>query len=375
MKIDVITLHNVKNYGSVLQTYATQKVLEDIGHKVEIINYYRKVDIEKNLVNRRIKKSSIFSKNIFTKIIGNLFLTTSINKQIKTFNKFLDNYINLTQKYYSNEELKNNVPKADIFCTGSDQVWNSEWNEGVDEPLFLNFLDDSIPRFSYAASFGKTKIEKDEKLIIEKMLKKYKKISVREETALDILQDMGIKNCVQVLDPTLLLKKEKWIEISKDIKVKKPYILVYQLNSDNSELDQYVKRISKEKKMPVIRISVVNYQGFKYGRLKFCPTPNEFISYIKNAAYIITDSFHATGFSINFNKKFVNVFPKKFSTRLQSILELTNLKERNITSLNDLTIIDKPIDYQKVNKILDEERKKSINFIKEAINECKGDMR
>ncbi len=370
MKIDVITLHNVKNYGSALQTYATQKTLEKLGNEVEIINYYRKVDVEETMVKRRIDSSSIFSRNIITKFIGKLFLTTSINKQIEVFHKFLGKYVHLTKKYYSNEELKKNTPKADIYCTGSDQVWNSEWNEEIDRALFLDFLENDVPRFAYASSFGKIELEKKEEEELKKMLIKYKRISVRENSALKILKKMGIDNAIQVLDPTLLLNKKAWKDISEEVKIKKPYILVYQLNSNNPKFDEYVKKLSKKKKMPVLRISNVNYQFFKYGKLVFCPTINEFLSYFDKAAYIVTDSFHATGFAINFNKKFVCIFPQKFSTRLQSILELTNLEERRVNNFNDLTIIDKEIEYEKVNKILDEERKKSINFIEETIKEC-----
>ena len=153
--------------------------------------------------------------------------------------------------------------------------------------------------------------------------------------------------------------------------IRRPYILVYQLNSNNPQFDKYVKKLSKKKKMPVIRISVVNYQILKYGKLAFCPSVNEFLSYFDKAEYIITDSFHATGFSINFNKKFICIFPEKFSTRLQNILDLTGLQERQVKDCEDYSIIDKEIDYKRVNKIIENERKKSIDFLRDTIKICK----
>ena len=371
MKIDLITLHNVKNYGSVLQTYATQTILQKLNTEVEVINYFRKDNMKENIIEKRLKNSSFFSKNFLAMHIGKLFLTSSINKQVKVFDYFLDNYINLTKPYYSNEELKEDTPKADIYCTGSDQVWNSDWNQGIEKAFYLDFLKKNTPRFAYGASFGKTKIEDGEKEKIIELLKRYKRISVREKSAVDILRNMGFDNAIQVLDPTLLLNKQEWLELKEDIKIKRPYILVYQLNSNNPQFDKYVKKLSKKKKMPVIRISVVNYQILKYGKLAFCPSVNEFLSYFDKAEYIITDSFHATGFSINFNKKFICIFPEKFSTRLQNILDLTGLQERQVKDCEDYSIIDKEIDYKRVNKIIENERKKSIDFLRDTIKICK----
>ena len=370
MKVDLITLHNVKNYGSALQTYATQKILEKLGCEVEVINYFRKDLIEEHLIENRINTSTVFSKNFLTKFLGKMFIKPSVEKQCEKFNKFLNNNIKLTpKKYYSNEELKNDLPIADIYCTGSDQVWNSDWNNGIEKPFFLDFVPDNKKRISYASSFGKESLNNNEKKITQEMLKKYQYISVREKSAKKIIEDLGIKNVEHVLDPTLLLNKEEWENLKVDIKHKGKYILVYQLNTKNPEFDKYVKKLSKYKKMPIVRVSNVSYQRFKYGKFVNCPTVEEFISYFLNAEYIVTDSFHATAYSINFGKKFLCIFPKKFSTRLQSILDLTGLQERKVTDFNKFDTIDNQIDYEKVNGIINVERNKSINYLKKAIEE------
>ena len=368
MKVDVITLHNVKNYGSALQTYATQKTLENLGCEVEIINYYRKDLIEEKLVENRINGSNIFSKNVITRFVGKLFLKPSVEKQCKKFKDFFDGNINLTkQKYYSNEELKENLPIADVYCTGSDQVWNSDWNRGIEKAFFLDFVPQDKKKIAYAASFGKDKLNENEIDITREMLSKYKYISVREKSAKEIIENLGINNVEHVLDPTLLLTKTEWENLKVDIKHKMKYILVYQLNTKNPEFDKYVMKLSKYKKMPIIRVSNVSYQRLKYGKFVNCPGVKEFISYFLNAEYVVTDSFHATAYAINFNKKFLSIFPKKFSTRLQSILDLTQLQERRVTDFNDFSLIDKEIDFDKVNKIIDKEREKSIKYLKKAI--------
>lgn len=370
MKVDLITLHNVKNYGSALQTYATQTILSKLGCEVEVINYFRRDLIEEDLVKNRINTSMVFSKNFFTKFLGRMFLEPSIKKQCKKFNEFLNNKVKLTEKkYYSNDELKENLPIADIYCTGSDQVWNSDWNNGIEKAFFLDFVPDNKKRISYAASFGKEKLNEEEKEITKQMLSKYQYISVRESSAKKIIEDLGINNIEHVLDPTLLLNKEEWQKLKVNIKHKEKYILVYQLNTNNPEFDNYVKNLSKYKKMPIIRVSNVSYQMFKYGKFVNCPTVEEFISYFLNAEYIVTDSFHATAYAVNFNKKFLCIFPKKFSTRLQSILDLTGLQERRVVDFNKFDSIDNEIDFEKVNIIIEKERTKSINYLKKAIEE------
>lgn len=368
-KIDIITLHNVRNYGSVLQTYATQKIFEKLGLEVEVIDFYRKDQIKENVIENRVRESSVFSKNVVTKLIGGLILKNNIEKQDKIFNEFLKNRIRLTKdKYFSYEDLKKNCPDADIFCTGSDQVWNSDWNKGIEKSFFLDFINDNKKRISFAASFGKNKLDDNEIEETKKMLEKYDSISVREKSAVDIIKELGIQSVEQVLDPTLLLTKEEWENLATKKKERKKYILVYQLNSNNKEFDTYVKGFAKYKNMNVIRISVANYQILKYGKLVVCPPVEEFLRYFVNAEYVITDSFHATGFSINLNKKFVCIYPPKFSTRLQSILELTGLENRKVSKINDFEIADYPIDYKKVNTILKEERRKTEEFLKSAIN-------
>lgn len=371
MKIDLITLHNVKNYGSALQTYATQTIFQNMGLDVEVINYYRKDLIDENIVENRINTSSVFSKNTFTKFLGKIFLEPSVKIQCEKFNDFLTKRINLTEKkYYSNEELKENMPEADIYCTGSDQVWNSDWNNGIEKPFFLDFVSDDKKKISYASSFGKEALDDTEIEITKEMLKKYKNISVREKSAKKIIEEtLGIKDVEHVLDPTLLLNRYEWEKLKTDIKHKGKYILVYQLNSKNPEFDKYVKELSKYKKIPLIRISNVSYQKFKYGKFVYCPTVEEFISYFMNAEYIVTDSFHATAYSINFNKKFLCIFPKKFSTRLQSILDLTNLQNRKVINFNRFDNVDEKINWDNVNRVIEQERKKSMLYLKKAIEE------
>jgi hypothetical protein len=372
MKVEIITLHNVKNYGSVLQTYVTQQVLKELGYDSEVIDYYREDLIEKNILQNRLNSSSIFSKNIITRMIGRIFIKKDIKNQSKKFNKFISQYLKITPKsYYSNEELKEDLPKADIYCTGSDQVWNGEWNNGIEKAFFLDFVPDDMPKIAYSASFGRKELKEFEEKEVTRLLNRYKMISVREKSGLDILNKIGYKNAENVLDPTLMYNREQWKKFAKETKyANKKYILVYQLNTYNPIFDQYIKNLSKKKKLPVFRLSSTSYQFIKYGKLIYCPEVEEFISYFLNAEYIVTDSFHATAFAINLNKKFACIFPKKFSERLNSILQITGLESKNVTETKSIEAIDEEIDYERVNSIIEKERKKSFEFLKKELGAC-----
>ena len=205
------------------------------------------------------------------------------------------------------------------------------------------------------------------------MLRKYNSILVREKSAVDIIKSVGYKGNVElVLDPTLLLKKDEWISLidkekNKIKKEKEPYVLVYQLHH-NKKFDEYVKLIKRKTKLKIKRINTSIFFGLKPGELVLLPTIAEFLYYIENAKYVLTDSFHGTVFSIIFNKKMVDILPKVTGTRIESILELFGIKNRILKNYNDISIMDQEIDFDKINKKLDSEREKSLKSLKDSLN-------
>lgn len=368
-KIEVITLQRVPNYGSVLQGYATQKVIEKLGYEVEIINYYPRRMHMYEMLKRLKTKSPKLKKSLLLRTIARIIILPSYIKRFYVFKKFVRKNIKMTAKeYITIEDLKNDVPVADIYCTGSDQVWNSKWNEGIDYALFLDFVPKDKKCISYSASFGKAKLEEEEKRETKELLNKYSTLAMREKSGIEILEDLGIKNGIQVLDPTLLLSKEEWRPLISNKYKEKKYIFMYNINR-NKKLDMYAKEFARRKKMPLIYVSYNYHEGFKYGHLKCNPKVEDFLSLIENAEYVLTDSFHCTAYSINFNKNLLVAYPEKFSTRLASIVELTGLTNRVIQDYNDFSICDRKIDFESANKILSEEREKSINYLKMAIEE------
>ncbi len=230
MKIGIITRHSISNYGSVFQSFATQKVLEKLGHESKIIDYVREDENDKNIVKTYCTNKG-YDKNIVKKL-GYYFLQ-GINIKImnEKFRKIRKKYLIMTDKTYENSEELSFINEFDVLCTGSDQVWGQIGNDEFDSNYFLAFANEKTKCISFSASFGKGIINECLKNKLDVLLKKYSFISVREESAKKIiLENTSINNVETVLDPTMLLKKEEWDKFATK-NIDEEYILVYQLQT------------------------------------------------------------------------------------------------------------------------------------------------
>ena len=366
MKIDIITRHAVPNYGSLLQTYATQKILNKLGYEAEIIDYIRDDEKYKNLANSLVKGKK-WDKNFALRSIYKLIQKPNYGTMYKKFEKYRKGFLNLSEIEYGNlNELRENKPKADVYCSGSDQIWGSIGKDEYDPAYFLEFTDNGDRCISYSASFGKTELNKELENNLNKLLKKYETILVREDTAKDIIRKHGFNNVEQVLDPTLLLTQDEWNQICSKKVYKKKYVLVYQLHA-NKQFNEYAKKFAKKYNLKLLRLSPSLYHITRSGKLIYLPNQYDFLSYFKNAEYILTDSFHATVFSIIFNKKFSVVLPGKTSTRITSILKMCELENRIVKDFEDYSLKNVDIEYKKVNEILEGKRNDSIELLKNAV--------
>lgn len=362
-KVAVITRHAISNYGSVLQAYALQKSICDLGFECEIIDYIREDENYKNIADTLVKKSS-WNKNFATRLIYKSIQSPEYIIMGKKFEKMRTGVLNINQtRYTSFEQLKENPPFADIYCTGSDQVWGQIGNDDIDPAYFLDFVSNENYKISYAASFGKAKIDKQSNEV-KSYLSQYNHITVREKSACEIINDMGLP-AKQVLDPTLLLDKEQWNKLIKEDK-KSDYVLLYQLHS-NPQMDSYAKEFAEKCGLKLIRLTPLFHRVFKCGKAVYLPDLSDFLSFIKNARYMITDSFHGTAFAINFNTEFIDILPGETKTRNQSVLELTNLSDRILSDYNDFSFIEKSIDFTNSNDIISKQRSYSLNVLKNML--------
>lgn len=372
MKISVITLHTVNNYGSALQTYATQQVLSELGYDVEIVDYWRHDNCGEGAVDKALQSSQmqkykrIWGLNSFTESLIRIPLRYMLYRKRKPMQEFIHRRVKLTpHPYYSMEDLLLDVPDGDVYMTGSDQVWNSVWNHGIERPYFLDYAPPGKKRIAFSASIGRTEFFPEEVNETVALLKKYHAISVREESAVTLLAQYGIPAQL-ILDPTLMLNREQWIAIAKRPVESKPYLLIYQLN-ENRDMDDYAVRLAKRKQWHIIRIGFSLPQKQPYGKCVISPSVEKLLGYIENAQCVLTDSFHATAFSLNLGTDFISILPPRFGTRIESILRLTDTNHRLLRDYRDLYVIDTKIDKKRVNEILDLERKKGIIFLKQAV--------
>jgi hypothetical protein len=366
-KVGIITQHRVVNYGSVLQTFALQEKIKQLGYDSEVIDYYPERFTPLGMLKRIKDKGEKYKKSLLMRSIARIVICPSYLIRFKMFYKFLNSHIIMTAKTYRTaDELKKEKFGYDIYCTGSDQVWNYGWNERIEYPYFLDFAPDDKQKISYAASFGKSKLDDNEIDETLKLLKRYNAISLRELTGVKIVEKLGIKNSVNVLDPTLLLTGNEWRKLSSGKYKDDRYILIYNLNR-NPIIDNYAKKLSKITSLKVRYLSYQLHEFYKYGKMYCNAKMEDFLALIDGAEYVITDSFHAAAFSLNFNKEFIIVYPGKYSTRLQSILEILGLTERVAKDEYDMEIFKNKIDYKRVNELFEIERRKSISWLMSAL--------
>lgn len=366
MKIAVITMQGVFNYGSVLQTYATQEYLKKKGYEVEIIDYYPHRMRNYGTFTQIYNDAVVFHKSKIKSIIIAALKLRSVNALKRAFYPFVIGNLKKTRKYESNEELCNDPPIADIYCTGSDQVWNDYLEGAFDKAYFLNFAPEGKMKIAYSASFGRDDIKPEELKSVKSFLEDYQAISVREESGLKTLSeiDVGIKECI--LDPTFMLTGDEWRTIARDTK-ERGYILVYKLHED-SIVSEAAIEIAKKQNKKVMRLSSDYLKRIKGGTTIVAPDVRQFITYIANADMVVTDSFHATSFAINFNVPFVAVQWKMFNDRIGTILEKTHLQERCVRTVQQaIAISERPIAFEIANQCLQSERMKVDEYLDKAL--------
>ncbi len=366
MKVAVITRHAITNYGSLLQAMATQQVIEDLGHTCEIIDYVRDDETYSKHEKTILKRKPEWNNNLIKRTV---YLALRQPESIvagKRFEKWQKKYLNLTSRYTSLAQLKKNKPDADVYMTGSDQVWGPVGDGTYDNAYCLSFTGEQDKCIAYAASFGHTDMTTELDDYYKKWLGRYSHIAVREESAVEILKQIGLE-ATQVIDPTLLLDSSFWSKFTKP--VEKKYVLVYQIHNDKC-LGEYARKVAKELGLPLVRISASFHQINREGKFVWCPDIVGFLSHVKYATCMVTDSFHGTAFAINFNTPFVEVLPNNNTgTRNMSILKMTGLSDRILTDVEDIELAKKHIDFTNTNEILKMNRLFSGDVLKSMIEE------
>lgn len=356
MKIDTITCHNVYNDGASLQAYALASYLIGLGHEVKIIDYqpaylkhYRLWGVD----NPKYNKPFLREAYNLLKFPGRLYACLSPQK--RAFDSFTSEYLPLTTITYStNEELLRNPPQADLLIAGSDQIWNSNFQNGRDPSFYLNFAQKGVKTASYAASFATDHVEEKYKDRIAKWIKQLDFISVRESSGVKIVQELGRPDVVKVVDPVFLLDRKIWEDLAESSKkiTDKPYVLIYDFDQ-NKTITEQAKKIAIVKHCKTVSI----FKNDNADKSFHGVSPIEFLWLVSHAEAVVTNSFHAIAFSILFERPFV-VFDRQepLNSRLHDLLSDMELKDN---SLNE--------NFTRSHQILSEEIKRSKEYIETII--------
>lgn len=367
-KIATITFHAPHNYGSNLQAYALQEYVKKIAgneYSYEIINL--RTDKQK-------EQYSIYNRNsLGAKIVRTFFLKDYYKKargKFEKFENFINNKLQITNEYKSEEELKQANLQYDYYISGSDQLWNLRAND-FDWSYFLEFVNNG-KKISYAASFGPKKMiwTDEEKQRVKADLEKYDYISVREEGSQNNVKELIGKEVPIHMDPTILLTKLEWNKIIPKDRIYKPkYILFYSLNH-NKEYIELVKKVSKILNLPVVTTRFAGrrelFSGFEQ---IYDVGPIEFLNLLKNAELVLSSSFHGTIFSTILEVPFFAINGLK-DYRISTLLKKMKLQDRSIETNN---IEEKCQNYKNINfdatrELLNKEREKSTKYLKEALD-------
>lgn len=390
-KIGIVThYYNNLNYGANLQAYAlcmaitryTDYLAEQICYPwtKDIKNNNYGVGIE-NRLNKRFNKMTRIIANFPSKLRNRLFRLKYRKKILKyridkheAFYRFNSHIIPHSDIVFNSQNIFNALSIYEAFITGSDQVWNSRYYTPV---FFLDFVPSDKIKLSYAASIAKDDLSEEERQIFRKSLTDYKAVSVREENAVELIKDLSPVEPKLVLDPTLLLDREDWDKVCAPRMVEDDYLFCYFLGDNNKER-QLAAKFAKAKNLKIVSIPLTGlqiYSDLTFGDVILpSASPEEFISLIKHASYVFTDSFHTVVFSNIYQKQFF-VFNRDkkgtMNSRIINITDLFNAQDRFCNGKEKETLkylqSKNDIDYSIPNIKLNEMKHSSIQFLKDNL--------
>lgn len=330
MCVGIITTFRQPNWGSVLQAYALEKVIEQMNYDVEVIDYKYPNEFHWQRGKKWGKSPKTLKEKLHKiKLYFLCMLKLRSKPMMELLNSFIKKNMKLSRQIDSYESLHENPPVYDIYVSGSDQIWNPNTMLG-DMSYMFDFVPKGKKKISYASSFSCASIPDNFKDIYKNNLSTYEALSVRENNGRNIIHQMLGRDAKVVLDPTLLLPKEHWekfVEKAKKTELPKAYILCYMLAytfSVDEPMGELLEMVQRKYKMPVIALKTMP-QSF-HGDIFKLPVSygigvEEFLYLINNASIVVSSSFHGTAFSLNLGKPLVAMGAMNEDDRVLSLLK------------------------------------------------------
>lgn len=368
--VATMTFHIAHNYGAMLQAYALQQAICKLGFRCEVLDYrFQYIDQWSGIRSRHDLEQEYGTlggnlRFLHRYIKGNY---RNISVMRRKFDQFMRKDIKLSKKvYFTPEALKN--AKYDVIVFGSDQIWNPELTNGLALEYFGKYFNTTSMRLmSYAASCGRAGFKEEYKKEILPLLRKFFSLGIREKGLTEFLRKEWGLPAQTVLDPVFLLSQEEWVELGEkaDIKIKRPYLLIYTFQTDD---DIYVlaRDIAQKYGLEMVAISYNRDERMTdIIQLTECG-PKDFISLIYNADFVCTSSFHGMAFSIIFEKDFYCMGHPLYSQRNKDLLELIGMDSRLFFKRNEIKSIEK-CDYYFASRQVKKEKEKSLKFLETSI--------
>jgi len=372
----VTNYSNTTNYGALLQAYALNRIINRMGYVAKDLYYVQSISNKREKIIARLLKCDF--KSIFNQIKSRVD-KARVKEQLDKRKLIMDGFrlsIPHTEKC-SKDELKKISNEFDVFICGSDQIFRPNRNTGeLEEHYWLGMVSDRCVKASYAASMGIESYSPDIEKKASEYLSSFHRISMREAGATEYIKKItGRQDIITAIDPVFLLTQEEWIDLSRPYNIEERYILVYMIHG-TEKLFKSIKQFAAENQLKIITFPSMSYKRKSY-EVNFADIeildadPFQFIDLIYNAEYIFTDSFHGTAFSLILHKQsFVSKANEIAFSRIANILSITHAKELIIPAEGltaDKYKIKPEVDWTIVDKCIEDERNKSVKYLKEVI--------
>lgn len=360
-KVGILTFQRASNYGAALQMYALQRKIRDLGYDAEVIDFIcpKVFDGYKPFL-----LSHLFHPRALIGDFLNAFIKVGRNHRFDAFTRKTMRF----SRPLTKDTLSSVSDSYDVYVVGSDQVWNPLIT-GSESAYFLDFVKNKSKRRSYAASFGVSVWPESSPLPIAKLLESMGSISTREEAGKNLIQSIS-ENTEPItvdLDPVFLMGKEGWLPLVEKKSGSKPYLFIYTVGSGHvDEVYRTASRLAAERGLDIINLRYnrsLRHGEYRMGHVVYDAGPDDFVSFIANASCVVTDSFHATAFSVIFHKPMYVSMPEKVGSRISNLFSIAGIDGR---------LIGKPIkdiDWDMADRRMDEAREESIDHLKRIIED------
>lgn len=329
MEIGIITYHFGHNYGAMLQAFAIQHELLRMGHSPRHVHVRPSFTYISKYNRKSIRSIRGFASKIFY-----LMLKVKLDARFNNFEKFLADHLLITQRYENTNELQVDPPDVAAYVFGSDQIWNLQ--SGIMKLFYGAHVPQNIPLISYAPSFGNSEIPAEYKNEVCDYLLRFQHLSVREECGRKLVADLTGRSVTKVIDPVFLVDDETWKILEKKPDIKSPYIAFYSLES-GARTAAIVKHLSKSLDMPVVVLGKAGlFAATCRIKLAIDSGPGEFLGWIRHAALVVTNSFHATAFAVKFGVPFLTIAHSHRNARMQDLLSGIGMEDRIVHEVTDL---------------------------------------